>query len=64
MRVALKVKFELEQPLGTGVGYELAKAARSCTCYSKLTHKGLVYVYDNAEGELNTLTIYYECCAS
>ncbi len=24
------------------------RAARTCTCYGKLTHKGRVYVYDNA----------------
>ncbi len=30
VRVAMKVKFALEQPSSTGVGHELA---RSCTCY-------------------------------
>ncbi len=32
-------KFALEQPSGTGVGHELASAARSCACCSQLTHK-------------------------
>ncbi len=40
----------LEQPSGLGVGHELARAARSCTCCSKLTHKGHVCIYDNALG--------------
>ncbi len=31
--MCMKVKFALEQPSGTGVGHELASAARSCMCY-------------------------------
>ncbi len=48
VHVAMKVKLALEQPPGTGVGHELASAVCSCTCYSKLTHKGHVYVYDKS----------------
>ncbi len=34
-------KFALEQPSSTcAVGHELARAAHSCSCYGKLTHKG------------------------
>ncbi len=36
----MMVKFALEQLSGTGVGHDLARAASSCWCYSKLTHKG------------------------
>ncbi len=42
------VQIAIEQPLGTGVGHELARAVCSCTWYGKWTHKGHVYVYDNA----------------
>ncbi len=39
VHVAVKLKFVLEQPSGTGVGHELTRTARSGTCYGKLTHK-------------------------
>ncbi len=39
----------LEMPSCTGVGHELCylRAALSCTCCGKMTHKGHAYVYDN-----------------
>ncbi len=60
----------LEQLSGTGVGHELARAAHSCTCCSKLTHKGHVYVYDNAlskhpntrNDELVCVLCFILCC--
>ncbi len=44
----MKLKFVLEQQSVMGVGHELTRAARSETCYGKLTHKGHVYVCDNS----------------